>query len=129
MPGTLVVNDYAYDQVDERTLRWYARQRAASRRARAAGTRFIDWWRDEHAGIHGYSAMGPRLDRRFDERFFAWRPHLYEELDAVEPAEELRLIEAGEIEAIGFRFVGERRPESDAQLEAPRAARSTTASQ
>ena len=126
--GTLVVNDYAYDRVDERTLRWYVANEPHPGAPRG-GDALVDWWHDEHAGIHGYGAMRPELDRRFDERFFAWRPHLYEELDAVEPAEELRLIEAGEIEAIGFRFVGERRPESAAQLEAPPTAKSTTAPQ
>ena len=65
---------------------------------------------DQHVAIHGYDPIHTELDRRFVELFFAWGPHFYEELDAVEPAEELRLIEAGEIEAIGFRFVGERRP-------------------
>lgn len=44
-------------------------------------------------------------------------PDLYEELDAVEPSEELRLIEAGEIQATGFRFVGERRPGPDPPIE------------
>ena len=61
--------------------------------------------------------MRPELDRRFAERFFAWVPYLYEELEAVERSEELRLIEAGEIQATGFRFVGERRSGLDPTTE------------
>jgi hypothetical protein len=53
--------------------------------------------------------MRSELDRRFAERLFAWGPYLHEELETVEPAEEMRLIDAGEIEATGFRFIGERR--------------------
>lgn len=31
-------------------------------------------WRDDHAGLHGYTALREALDRRFTERFFAWAP-------------------------------------------------------
>jgi SAM-dependent methyltransferase len=106
--GTLVVNDYAYDRVDERTLRWHVSNHPHPGAPRDANA-LVDWWRKDHVDIHGYGSMRPELDRRFVERYFAWGPHFYEELDAVEPAEELRLIEAGEVEAVGFRFVGERR--------------------
>ena len=67
---------------------------------------------DTHEGLHGYETMRAELDQRFEQRFFAWGPYLYEELERVEPAEEMRLIEAGEIQATGFRFVGELRPSS-----------------
>jgi SAM-dependent methyltransferase len=111
--GSLVVNDHAYDRVDEHTLRWHVRH-DPHHVAPGDGEELLGWWRDQHAATHGYDSMRTELDRRFVELFFAWGPHFYEELDAVEPAEELRLIEAGEIEAIGFRFVGERRPEPGA---------------
>jgi hypothetical protein len=53
--------------------------------------------------------MNEELDRRFTELFFAWTPYLYGELaGAVTERDERALIEAGEIQAIGFRYVGER---------------------
>jgi hypothetical protein len=53
--------------------------------------------------------MRPELDRRFRERFFAWGPYLHGELGgAVDAREEQALIDAGMIQATGFRYVGER---------------------
>ena len=53
--------------------------------------------------------MRNELDRRFTERFFAWVPYLYGELaGAVTDLEERALIDAGAIQATGFRYVGER---------------------
>jgi hypothetical protein len=53
--------------------------------------------------------MRPELDRRFSERLFEWVPYLYGyrlagELEPLERA----LIDSGEIEAVGFRYVGTR---------------------
>jgi hypothetical protein len=67
-------------------------------------------WRDDHAGLHGHAAMREELDRRFAARFFAWTPYLYGELGgAAHEQAERAMIQAGEIEAIGFRYVGEGR--------------------
>jgi hypothetical protein len=53
--------------------------------------------------------MRQELDRRFIERFFAWMPYLYGELTgAVSERDERALIDAGVIQATGFRYVGER---------------------
>jgi hypothetical protein len=53
--------------------------------------------------------MRRELDRRFQERFFVWTPYLNRELgDAVDERAERALIEAGTIQATGFRYVGER---------------------
>ena len=52
--------------------------------------------------------MRAALDRRFTERAFDWCPYLYAELG--EPSlerEERRLIDAGEIDPTGFRWVGQ----------------------
>ena len=66
-------------------------------------------WEEDHAGLHGYAAMRKELDRRFTERFFAGMPYLYGELaGAVTDLEERALIDAGAIQATGFRYVGER---------------------
>jgi hypothetical protein len=53
--------------------------------------------------------MRAALDQRFKERFFAWTPYLYAEFGGAEVEQEERdLLEAGEIRAIGFNYVGER---------------------
>jgi SAM-dependent methyltransferase len=108
--GVSVLNEHAWDRVDQRTACWHLRHHAARHPgAPASLATFLRDWRREHAGLHGYPAMRRELDRRFRERYFRWLPYLYGELG--EPsleAEERRLIDAGELEATGFRYVGER---------------------
>jgi SAM-dependent methyltransferase len=94
-----VVREFAWDLVDEPTARWdYAR------RGREGG---LAEWRAEHDDLHGFAALRAALDARFRERLFQWGPYLSE----FEPGEghvdeEERLIEAGEIRAVGFVYVG-----------------------
>jgi SAM-dependent methyltransferase len=95
----VVVREFAWDLVDEPTARWdYKRLR------REGG---LAEWRAEHEHLHGFAAMRAALDTHFHERSFEWGPYLSE----YEPAkghasEERRLIESGEIRAIGFVYVG-----------------------
>ena len=95
----LVVRDFAWDLVDEPTARW-----DYERRGRAGG---LAEWRAEHQHLHGFAAMRTVLGARFRERSFAWGPYL-SEYDATEGhlREERRLIDSGEIRAIGFVYVG-----------------------
>jgi SAM-dependent methyltransferase len=108
--GLLIVNEHAWDRMDEATARWFLdRWSAIDPDAPGSLEEFLEYWRADHAGLHGYGAMRQELDRRFAERFFAWTPYRHGELrDAVEEAEVRSLIEAGEIRATGFRYVGER---------------------
>jgi 2-polyprenyl-3-methyl-5-hydroxy-6-metoxy-1,4-benzoquinol methylase len=108
--GRLIVNEHAIDRLDEATARWYLEKRAEIRPdASRSLEQCLHEWEEDHAGLHGYAAMRQELDRRFIERFFAWRPYLYGELSgAVSEAEERALIDAGAIQATGFRYVGER---------------------
>jgi SAM-dependent methyltransferase len=108
--GRLLVNEHACDRLDEPTARWYLTQRTAidSDAPRSVEQCLADWESD-HAGLHGYADMRRELDSRFTGRFFAWRPYLYEELGgATSESEEQALIDAGTIQATGFRYVGER---------------------
>lgn len=95
----LVVREFAWDLVDEPTAHWdYKRLR------RQGG---LAEWRAEHEHLHGFEAMRAALDARFRERSFEWGPYLSE----YKPAEghaskERRLIESGEIRAVGFLYVG-----------------------
>jgi SAM-dependent methyltransferase len=108
--GRFIVNEHAFDRFDQRTARWYL-ERAAERHRRGPSSldRCLSDWEADHAGLHGYAAMRRELDRHFAEVFFAWTPYLFEELrGVVDEAEEGRLIDAGEIQATGFRYVGAR---------------------
>jgi hypothetical protein len=63
----------------------------------------------DHAGLHSSAAMRRELERRFEERLFVWTPYLNRELgDAIDERAERALIDAGTIQATGFRYVGER---------------------
>lgn len=108
--GRLIVNEHAWDRLDEPTARWYLEQLAATHgHAPRSVEHCLAEWAADHAGLHGSAAMRSELDRRFEERFFAWRPYLNHELgDEVDERVEGDLIEAGAIQATGFRYVGER---------------------
>ena len=108
--GSLIVNEHAVDRLDEPTARWYLEKRAVIRPdAPRSLEQCLHDWEEHHAGLHGYAALRKELDRRFTERFFAWMPYLYGELaGAVTDLEERALIDAGAIQATGFRYVGER---------------------
>ena len=108
--GRLIVNEHAFDRLDEPTARWYLEQRAATDPgAPRSLEQCLDEWAADHAGLHSSAAMRTELDRHFEELFFVWTPYLNRELgDAVDERAERALIEAGAIQATGFRYVGER---------------------
>jgi SAM-dependent methyltransferase len=108
--GRLIINELAWDRLDEPTARWYLEQRAATNRgAPSSLERCLDEWAADHAGLHTSAAMRTELDRHFEERFFVWTPQLNRELrKAIDARAEQALIEAGAIQATGFRYVGER---------------------
>jgi SAM-dependent methyltransferase len=94
-----VVREFAWDLVDEATARWDYR-----RLGRKGG---LPEWQAEHEGLHRFAAMRSALDARFRERSFEWGPYLSEYKPSEGHAcEERLLIEAGEIRAIGFVYVG-----------------------
>ena len=96
------VHEHASDRLDEPTARWYLEHRsAAGHGASGLLEACLAHWRDDHAGLCGYTALREALDRRFTEPTSPGRP-LYDELgDAVEQ-EEWALIDKGAIRATGF---------------------------
>ena len=99
-PGaTLVVREFAWDRADEPTVAWWYQQLGRDGDLAA--------WQGEHGDLHGFDALRRALAERFTERSFEWTPYLYAyDLGPGAEAEERRLIEAGEIRAIGFVYVG-----------------------
>jgi SAM-dependent methyltransferase len=115
--GLLVLSEWDRERFQGATARWYFHQRqalaAVGREDAEIEPTFEEWWpewQERRSDVHPYAAMRPELDRRFSERFFEWVPYLYGYRlgGEVEPLERA-LIASGEIEAVGLRYVGERR--------------------
>ena len=106
--GRFILDEHAFERLDDRTARWYFLNRVGQAQAPSSLAACRAEWHADHEGLHGYAAMREHLDRHFAERFFAWVPSLHRELSNVDEAQERSLIEAGAIQATGFRYVGER---------------------
>jgi SAM-dependent methyltransferase len=106
--GRLIVAEHACERFDEPTARWYLeKRRAAGRGAPSSPDACMAKWRSDHARLHDSTVLRHELGTRFTERVFAWTPYLYGELGPTVEHEERRLIEAGQIQATGFMYVGE----------------------
>jgi SAM-dependent methyltransferase len=110
--GRLLVREHAWERLDGRTARWYLERRTATQPgATPALERCMQHWTEGHRELHTSAAIRAALDERFTERWFAWTPYLFAELaPAVTAEEEQAEIDAGTIEAMGFAYVGARRP-------------------
>jgi SAM-dependent methyltransferase len=114
--GVLVVDEFAWDRLDETTLDWlYGQRRALAAAGHGEVPVSLDElrrkWEAEHLGLHGYAALREGLDARFDQREFEWVPHLYRTLAGVATEVlEQALIDGGAIQALGFRYAGVVRP-------------------
>jgi SAM-dependent methyltransferase len=115
--GLLILEEFAKERVAGSTARWYYHQRQAL--VVLGGDRgplsddFDEWlrqWHERHAEVHPLVDLRRALDARFAERYAACTPYLFDHWlhDAVEPLER-ELIDAGAIDAAGFRYVGVRR--------------------
>jgi ubiquinone/menaquinone biosynthesis C-methylase UbiE len=93
--GAVVIDEFGWERLDARS-------------AERVSIPF-DEWQEEHTDLHSSQAMVRELDRRFRRRSFSWEPYLFREPRRVVTEEvERQLIEAGQIQAIGFRYVGVR---------------------
>jgi hypothetical protein len=108
------VVEFAWDRIDEATA---GKPSSLGRRCQEwvrgsqgetwapAESHFVEWASKE--GFHSSRQMRDELGRRFVERHFEWVPYLYPELgEDVSEADESAAIEAGTINATGFRYVG-----------------------
>jgi SAM-dependent methyltransferase len=106
--GILVVSEFAWDQMDERTARWYRSYVPERDAAHRPHIENLGEWIAEHEGLHRSGSMRDALNRYFRQTFFEWTPYIAEDYlertDLI--AEEARLIELGEINALGFRYAG-----------------------
>jgi SAM-dependent methyltransferase len=106
LSGLFVLDEFAWDRLDDATARWYDEQRRLAPDPPPPSSE----WRVRHAGLHGFDALRAALARHFAERSFALVPYLHRYLHVPElEAQEAQLIAAGKIQALAFRFVGEPR--------------------
>jgi SAM-dependent methyltransferase len=113
--GRLVLAEFAKERLDGVTARWYHAQRTALSAVGREDARIepnFDAWRLELTQV--LDDVHPATDllaslARFREIRLEWTPYLYDYRldDSLEPAERV-LIESGEIEPVGFLYVGER---------------------
>jgi SAM-dependent methyltransferase len=111
--GLLVLNEFAKERLEGATATWYydRRRELAAAGGHEAPSSLDACIREEHAHIHPFADMWRELDKRFEVRALTWVPYLHEELGAVcSEAAERALIEAGAIQATGFRYVGKTAP-------------------
>jgi SAM-dependent methyltransferase len=98
-----VVEEFAWDRLDDATARWYDEQRGRS----PDPPRPSSEWASRHAHLHGFDALREGFRRHFAERSFAFVPYLHRYLHVPELERvEAELIAAGKIQALAFRFVG-----------------------
>jgi SAM-dependent methyltransferase len=110
--GVLILNEFAWDQMDEATAGWYLSQvdKSAPEDASLLPDNFPELWIAEHEGLHTSASMRNALDKRFHLRSFEWVPYVaryYLQRDDL-VAQEAHLIKHGHINGVGFRYVGNR---------------------
>ena len=115
--GRLVLAEFAKERLAGQTGRWYHAQRlalaAVGREDSAAPPEFERWhtkWLEDRSEVHPAAEVLAALSEQFEQRRLEWTPYLfsYRLDDSLEPAERA-LIDSGEIEAVGYRYVGEPR--------------------
>jgi SAM-dependent methyltransferase len=110
--GPFVLDEFAWDRLDDSTSAWYEGQRRvliAAGRA-PSGPRAAEW-RQHHADVHRFATLSRALNRRFVQRYAEDVPYLWRYLggDSSRALEET-LVATGAIQPLGFRFVGIPRP-------------------
>jgi hypothetical protein len=105
----IVVDEFAWDRIDEPTQSWYEGQHRMLAVAghEVGGPASIDEWRIAVSRLHPHAAVRAALDERYEEQAFEWRPYLYRWLGGPSTqALEETLVGAGAIAAVGYRFAG-----------------------
>jgi ubiquinone/menaquinone biosynthesis C-methylase UbiE len=100
--GIFVVNEFAWERLDDRAARW-----AAERLGDVEAAAVAAQWEREHRDLQTGAAVLAALEGPFDRLRFDWVPYVARMLrrpDA-EP-DEVRAIAAGTLAPVGFRWIG-----------------------
>ena len=108
--GRLIVNEHAWERFDEPTARWYLEHRAATHHgAPSSLEQCLDKWAADHAACTPPRRCARNSTDISRSGSSCWTPYLNWELGkAIDDRAEQALIDAGAIQATGFRYVGER---------------------
>jgi len=105
----LILEEFAWEQMDASTRDWYQSQHATLTAAGVEPFGPAHWadWEAEHVDLHPSDLLRRELDTRYEDRHFEWRPYLYRWLagPATQALEET-LISSGAIRPLGFRWLG-----------------------
>ena len=107
----VVVDEFAWDLIDDAAQDWYEGQHRLLRATGAEpyGPSDIDEWRARHPGLHPHDVLLSALRARYDERALEWVPYYYRWLGGPSSeALEQTLTDAGAFPAIGWRWAGTR---------------------
>ena len=113
--GVLVLEEVGWDLADDPTLDWlYGQRRALAAAGHGEAPASLEAMREEwdadHLGVHGFERLRSELGARFDELAFERTPFLHRLLGGVATEVlEGALVDAGAIQALGFRWAGRRR--------------------
>jgi SAM-dependent methyltransferase len=111
--GVLVLNEFAWDQMDQRTARWYLSHVGDPRPEDESllHGKSLQAWIAEHEGLHDSGRIRRALDELFEKRLFNWVPYIAEHylkrLNLIK--QEAELIRSETINPMGFHYVGIRR--------------------
>jgi len=99
----LIADEFAWDRIDAAAQAWYEEQHRHA--PDPYGPADLDDWRLRHLGLHPHTELLDALRARYEEIALEWVPYFHRWL-GTEPDEEQRLIDAGELPAIGYRWAG-----------------------
>jgi hypothetical protein len=107
----LVLDEFAWERIDEPTREWYEGQHRALTAAgrEPPGPPDLGEWRAKWVDLHPSDVLRRELAARFEQRLYEDRPYLYRWLGGPSTERlEQALIDAGAIRPIGYRWVGVR---------------------
>ena len=107
----LIVDEFAWDRIDEPARDWYEGQHRMLRAtgAEPKGPSDLGEWRARHTDLHAHDVLLSGLRARYEERALEWVPYLSRWLGGPSSdALEQTLVDTGAIPAIGYRWAGVR---------------------
>ena len=107
----LVVDEFAWDRIDDAAQDWYESQRRMLVAAGAdpPGPASLDEWRMRHPDLHPHRELLDGLRARYRETAFVWLPYLHRWLGGPSSeALEQALVDAQAFPATGWRWAGVR---------------------